>query len=128
MAHNWHPGKCICWTSIWFSCTYNGNIWSSWRRERKAICSLFCGRFIILMISFIFLCLSLRWILAFHIDIACYSQLQDGTWSTITGSCTVVRDVKDLLFHSYFPIMDGLRLQKPPDGKPYEIRSASHSC
>ncbi|XP_062184509.1 uncharacterized membrane protein At3g27390-like isoform X2 [Phragmites australis] len=46
----------------------------------------------------------------------------DGTWSTITGSCTVVRDVKDLLFHSYFSIMDDLLLQKPPDGKPYEIR------
>ncbi|PUZ47699.1 hypothetical protein GQ55_7G187500 [Panicum hallii var. hallii] len=46
----------------------------------------------------------------------------DGTWSTITGSCTVVRDVKDLLFHSYFSIMDDLRLQKPPDGEPYEIR------
>ncbi|RLM66157.1 putative membrane protein [Panicum miliaceum] len=46
----------------------------------------------------------------------------DGTWGTITGSCTVVRDVKDLLFHSYFSIMDDLRLQKPPDGKPYEIR------
>ncbi|TVU15499.1 hypothetical protein EJB05_39023 [Eragrostis curvula] len=46
----------------------------------------------------------------------------DGTWSTITGSCTVVRDVKDLLFHSYFSIMDDIRLQKPPDGKPYEIR------
>ncbi|GJN02542.1 hypothetical protein PR202_ga19904 [Eleusine coracana subsp. coracana] len=48
--------------------------------------------------------------------------IKDGTWSTITGSCTVVRDVKDLLFHSYFSIMDDLRLQKPPDGKPYEIR------
>lgn len=46
----------------------------------------------------------------------------DGTWTTITGSCTVVRDVKDLLFHSYFSIMDDLRLQQPPDGKPYEIR------
>ncbi|KQJ83214.1 uncharacterized membrane protein At3g27390 [Brachypodium distachyon] len=46
----------------------------------------------------------------------------DGTWSTITGSCTVVRDLKDLLFHSYFSIMDDLRLQAPPDGKPYEIR------
>nr|CAB3484905.1 unnamed protein product [Digitaria exilis] len=54
-------------------------------------------------------------------------QLQDGTWSTITGSCTVVRDVKDLLFHSYFSIMDDLRLQKHPDGKPYEIRSPSCS-
>ncbi|PWZ20855.1 putative membrane protein [Zea mays] len=46
----------------------------------------------------------------------------DGTWSTITGSCTVVRDVKHLLFHSYFSLMDDLRLQKPPDGEPYEIR------
>ncbi|XP_062191267.1 uncharacterized protein LOC133895083 [Phragmites australis] len=46
----------------------------------------------------------------------------DRTWSTITGSCTVVTDVKDLLFHSYFSIMDDIRLQKPPDGKPYEIR------
>ncbi|XP_062225955.1 uncharacterized membrane protein At3g27390-like isoform X2 [Phragmites australis] len=46
----------------------------------------------------------------------------DGTCSTITGSCTVVRDVKDLLFHSYFSIMDDFHLQKPPDGKPYEIR------
>ncbi|VAH33480.1 unnamed protein product [Triticum turgidum subsp. durum] len=46
----------------------------------------------------------------------------DGTWSTITGSCTVVRDLKDMLFHSYFSIMDDLRLQTPPCGKPYEIR------
>ncbi|KAG8065019.1 hypothetical protein GUJ93_ZPchr0004g39625 [Zizania palustris] len=46
----------------------------------------------------------------------------DGTWGTITRSCTIVRDVKDLLFHSYFSIMDDLRLQAPPDEKPYEIR------
>ncbi|KAL5200953.1 hypothetical protein ABZP36_035307 [Zizania latifolia] len=46
----------------------------------------------------------------------------DGTWSTITRSCTVVRDLKDLLFHSYFSIMDDLRFHAPPDGKPYEIR------
>ncbi|TVU29440.1 hypothetical protein EJB05_21005, partial [Eragrostis curvula] len=46
----------------------------------------------------------------------------DGTWSTITGSCTVVRDVKDMLLHSYFSIMDEIRLHTPPDGKPYEIR------
>lgn len=65
------------------------------------------------------------WGISFRHCLACYSELQDGTWSTITGSCTVVRDVKDLLFHSYFSIMDDLRLQKPPDGEPYEIRSAS---
>ncbi|CAN6273344.1 unnamed protein product [Urochloa humidicola] len=46
----------------------------------------------------------------------------DGTWSTITGSCTVVRDVKDMLLHSYFSIMDEVRLHAPPGGKPYEIR------
>ncbi|CAD6243779.1 unnamed protein product [Miscanthus lutarioriparius] len=46
----------------------------------------------------------------------------DGTCSTITGSCTVVRDVKDMLVHSYFSIMDEVRLHAPPDGKPYEIR------
>ncbi|GJM85444.1 hypothetical protein PR202_ga01890 [Eleusine coracana subsp. coracana] len=46
----------------------------------------------------------------------------DGTWSTITGSCTVVRDMKDMLLHSYFSIMDEIRLHAPPDGKPYEIR------
>ncbi|KAL5660596.1 hypothetical protein ACJX0J_027721, partial [Zea mays] len=45
----------------------------------------------------------------------------DGTWSTITGSCTVVRDVKDLFFHSYFSLMDDLRLQKPPDGEPSKV-------
>ncbi|EHA8590162.1 putative membrane protein [Cocos nucifera] len=47
----------------------------------------------------------------------------DGTWSTIKGCFTVVRDLKDVCFHSYFSIMDDLRLHDPPDGKPYEIRS-----
>ncbi|XP_078172385.1 putative membrane protein At3g27390 isoform X3 [Carex rostrata] len=49
----------------------------------------------------------------------------DGTFSTIKGACTVVRDLKDMLFHSYFSIMDDLRLQSPPGGKPYEIRLLS---
>jgi hypothetical protein len=49
-------------------------------------------------------------------------EMQDGTWSTITGSCTVVRDLKDLLLHSYFSIMDDLRFHAPPGGEPYEIR------
>jgi hypothetical protein len=40
----------------------------------------------------------------------------------------VVRDLKDMLFHSYFSIMDDLRLQTPPGGKPYEIRFASCLC
>ncbi|XP_073007086.1 uncharacterized membrane protein At3g27390-like isoform X1 [Typha latifolia] len=46
----------------------------------------------------------------------------DGTWTTIKGSCTVVRDLKDMCFHSYFSTMDDLRLEDPPNGKPYEIR------
>jgi hypothetical protein len=48
--------------------------------------------------------------------------MQDGTWSTITGGCTVVRDLKDMLFHSYFAFMDDLRHHEPPGGKPFEIR------
>ncbi|KAJ4959996.1 hypothetical protein NE237_019906 [Protea cynaroides] len=46
----------------------------------------------------------------------------DGTWSSVQRSLTVVRDFTDVCFHSYFSIMDDLRLQEPPNGKPYEIR------
>ncbi|KAK9119935.1 hypothetical protein Scep_018028 [Stephania cephalantha] len=46
----------------------------------------------------------------------------DGTWSTIQGSFTVVRDFMDVCFFSYFSVMDDLRLKEPPNGKPYEIR------
>ncbi|KAK1267426.1 hypothetical protein QJS04_geneDACA016861 [Acorus gramineus] len=46
----------------------------------------------------------------------------DGTWSTIKGSFTVVRDFTDTCFHSYFSVMDDLRLQEPPTGKKREIR------
>lgn len=46
----------------------------------------------------------------------------DGTWSTVEGSFTVVRDFRDVCFHSYFSIMDDLRRQEPIDGKYYEIR------
>lgn len=51
--------------------------------------------------------------------------MQDGTLSTIKGSLTVVRDLKDICFHSYFSIMDDLRLHHPPNEEPYEIRSAT---
>uniref|UniRef100_M8BMT2 Steroid nuclear receptor ligand-binding n=1 Tax=Aegilops tauschii TaxID=37682 RepID=M8BMT2_AEGTA len=61
------------------------------------------------------------WVMAYASDLDILLHHQDGTWSTITGSCTVVRDLKDMLFHSYFSIMDDLRLQTPC-GKPYEIR------
>ncbi|CAM0945398.1 unnamed protein product [Alopecurus aequalis] len=46
----------------------------------------------------------------------------DGTWSTITGGCTVVRDLRDMLFHSYFSFMDDLRSHEPANGTPFEIR------
>ncbi|XP_027345536.1 uncharacterized membrane protein At3g27390-like [Abrus precatorius] len=46
----------------------------------------------------------------------------DGTWSTVEKSCMVVRDVKDVCFHSYFSVMDDLRQKGPPNAKYYEIR------
>lgn len=49
---------------------------------------------------------------------------QDGTVSTVKGCFTVVRDFKDVCYHSYFAIMNDLREQGPPNGKSYEIRFA----
>lgn len=34
--------------------------------------------------------------------------LKDGTWGSIKAACTAVRDFKDICFHSYFSVMDGL--------------------
>ncbi|XP_068665696.1 uncharacterized membrane protein At3g27390-like isoform X2 [Aristolochia californica] len=48
--------------------------------------------------------------------------IKDGIWNTVKRSCTVVRDFKDVCFNTYFAIMDDLRFQEPPNGKPYEIR------
>ncbi|XP_068656806.1 uncharacterized membrane protein At3g27390-like isoform X2 [Aristolochia californica] len=48
--------------------------------------------------------------------------VKDGIWDTVKGSCTVVRDFKDVCFNTYFSLMDDLRLQEPSNGKPYEIR------
>ncbi|PIA52413.1 hypothetical protein AQUCO_01000348v1 [Aquilegia coerulea] len=31
---------------------------------------------------------------------------KDGTWSSILGGCTIVRDFADVSFHSYFSVMD----------------------
>uniref|UniRef100_A0A1J3HE13 Putative membrane protein n=1 Tax=Noccaea caerulescens TaxID=107243 RepID=A0A1J3HE13_NOCCA len=45
----------------------------------------------------------------------------DGTWSTVQRSFTVVRDFKDVCFHSYFSLMDELKICCP-DRKYYEIR------
>lgn len=48
--------------------------------------------------------------------------IYDGTYSTIKRGCTVVRDLRDVCFHSYFSVMDDLHLRAPPAGKYYEIR------
>ncbi|KAF8088419.1 hypothetical protein N665_0543s0029 [Sinapis alba] len=45
----------------------------------------------------------------------------DGTWSTIKRSFTVVRDFKDVCFHSYFSLMDEIR-KRCPDQNYHEIR------
>ncbi|KAL2240590.1 uncharacterized membrane protein At3g27390 isoform X1 [Sesamum indicum] len=51
-----------------------------------------------------------------------YHCICDGTWSAIKGSFTIIRDVLDVCYHSYFSIMDDIRRQGPPEGKYYEIR------
>lgn len=48
--------------------------------------------------------------------------IYDGTWGTVQGCFTVVRDFRDVCFHSYFSIMDDLKDSGPPDAKYYEIR------
>ncbi|KAG9158763.1 hypothetical protein Leryth_013661 [Lithospermum erythrorhizon] len=42
--------------------------------------------------------------------------LVDGTWTAIKGSCTVVRDFKDVCYHSYRRIMNELRGSPGSDG------------
>ncbi|GJN02774.1 hypothetical protein PR202_ga20158 [Eleusine coracana subsp. coracana] len=46
---------------------------------------------------------------------------QDGTWGTIKGSCTVVRDFADLCFHSYPVYLKELR-QSSQNCEPHSIR------
>ncbi|KAG9448494.1 hypothetical protein H6P81_008459 [Aristolochia fimbriata] len=46
----------------------------------------------------------------------------DGCWSTIEGSCTIVCDVIDFCFHSYFSFMDELSEAVPVDEKPVDIK------
>ncbi|XP_048139544.1 uncharacterized membrane protein At3g27390 isoform X2 [Rhodamnia argentea] len=55
-------------------------------------------------------------------DNKCFHCFHDGTWSTIQGSFTIVRDFWDCCFHSYFSLMDDLRHQEPPERKYHEIR------
>ncbi|RAL46907.1 hypothetical protein DM860_005186 [Cuscuta australis] len=49
-----------------------------------------------------------------------YHCICDGTWDTVKRSFTIVRDVGDVSYHSYFSFMDDLRLQGA--GKYYEFR------
>ncbi|XP_077216994.1 putative membrane protein At3g27390 isoform X2 [Tasmannia lanceolata] len=46
----------------------------------------------------------------------------DGCWSTLEGSCTIVRDVTDFCFHSYFSYMDELCEKVAEDEKPADIK------
>ena len=46
---------------------------------------------------------------------------QDGTWGTIKGSCTVVRDFADMCFHSYPVYLKELR-ECAHDREPLSIR------
>lgn len=48
--------------------------------------------------------------------------VQDGTVSTLTGSCTVVRDFTDLCVHSYCDYLDDFRSSEPKDGKPLDVK------
>ncbi|KAJ6949396.1 hypothetical protein NC651_003399 [Populus alba x Populus x berolinensis] len=52
-----------------------------------------------------------------------YHCFYDGTWDTVKGSFTVVRDFGDVCYHSYFSLLDDLR-QGAPDVKYYEISSS----
>jgi hypothetical protein len=51
-------------------------------------------------------------------------SLTDGTYSTLKGSCTVVRDFTDFIFHSYFDSIDEFRTGEPKGGKPLDIKLA----
>ncbi|XP_077233168.1 putative membrane protein At3g27390 isoform X1 [Tasmannia lanceolata] len=44
----------------------------------------------------------------------------DGTWSSVLGGCTIVRDFTDVCLHSYLSVMDGLLESKPET--PIEIK------
>ena len=47
---------------------------------------------------------------------------QDGTWSTVTGACTWVRDFFDFVYHSILDSLNEFRLGEPKNGKPTEIK------
>lgn len=45
-----------------------------------------------------------------------------GTWRTILGSCTVVRDFKDVCYYSYFSAVADIDNLPPKSGKPLDIK------
>ncbi|PKA49174.1 putative membrane protein [Apostasia shenzhenica] len=51
-----------------------------------------------------------------------YHCFIDGCWSTLTGACTLVRDITDICFHSYFSFMDELCANVADDEKPLDIK------
>ncbi|KAM1058517.1 hypothetical protein ACFX2B_023148 [Malus domestica] len=51
-----------------------------------------------------------------------YHCFYDGTWSTVKGCFTIVRDTRDVCYYTYFSIMDDLQHGGPPVTKYYEIR------
>ncbi|KAF1889089.1 hypothetical protein Lal_00043308 [Lupinus albus] len=57
-----------------------------------------------------------------------YHCFTDGCWSTIKRSCTVVQDVTDFCFHSYFSYMDELRENLPIHEKPFDIKLSMLPC
>ncbi|AES71753.2 uncharacterized membrane protein At3g27390 [Medicago truncatula] len=57
-----------------------------------------------------------------------YHCFIDGCWSTIQTSCTVVQDVTDFCFHSYFSYMDELRENLNPQEKPFDIKLSLLPC
>ncbi|CAK9197786.1 unnamed protein product, partial [Sphagnum troendelagicum] len=57
-------------------------------------------------------------------DAKLFHSLTDGTYSTLKGSCTVVRDFTDFTFHSYFDLIDEFRTGEPKGGKPLDVKLA----
>nr|GEZ50578.1 uncharacterized membrane protein At3g27390 isoform X1 [Tanacetum cinerariifolium] len=51
----------------------------------------------------------------------CFHCFVDGCYSTLETSCTVVQDLTDICFHSYFSFMDDLSEEMPADEKSIDI-------
>lgn len=88
--------------------------------ERKANVFLHCFMVYLVILATEF---PSHWqILHISLNFMALKYMQDGTWSTIERSFTVVRDFRDVCFYSYFSIMDDLQQRDPPNEGPYEIR------